>query len=61
MTLNVDDLLELLPTTSGTGDDSSSILHNNNNDAAAALTAIHEHTVDNKALDSSPEEGSTEV
>lgn len=61
MTLNVDDLLELLPTTSGTGDDSSSIPHNNNNDAAAALTAIHEHTVDNKALDSSPEEGSTEV
>lgn len=61
MTLNVDDLLELLPTTNATGDDNFSILHNNNNDAAAALTAIHEHTVDNKALDASPEEGSTEV
>ena len=58
MSLDVDDLLELLPTRAR-GDDSSSILHNN--DAAAALTAVNEHTVDNKALDASTEGGSTEV
>ena len=53
--MNLDDLLELLPT-SGTGADNSSILHDN--DASATLIATNKHTVDNKALD---EEGSTEV
>ena len=55
MNLDVNDFLELLPT-SGAGADNSSILHDN--DAAVTLTAINGHTVDNKALD---EEGSTEV
>ena len=51
MTLNVDDLLELLPT-SGAEGDNSLVVHNND---AAALTATHGHTVDNKTT---PEEGS---
>ena len=55
MNLDVNDFLELLPT-SGAGANNSSILHDN--DAAVTLTAINGHTVDNKALD---EEGSTEV
>ena len=51
MSLDVNDLLELLPTTGA--DDNSSVICSN--DATAALTAVHGHTVDNKAT---PEEGS---
>ena len=51
MSLDVNDLLELLPT-SGAEGDNSLVVHNND---AAALTATHGHTVDNKTT---PEEGS---
>ena len=54
--MNLDGLLELLPT-SGTGADNSSTLHDND----AVLTAINGHTVDNKAFPEEGSERSTEV